>query len=272
MRSSFSLPSILLLAIALSAVSVHAADSLLTEKEAPLLREKEFAEAVKKGNCIIMYYMPDGNSKSIMGMNPLQLGDYWMRAMIAFKESMGSLVRFYRVNWKDFSPEAKKRIRTDLGAGDSIPGNPLFAVYPSYNAKPSRVRGPVRPDLYTWFLHEIMDDYMPISKKEKGDYLYAGWMITNTSAPFINVANEWKESIEFNGKSETVQIIKYVSQNHDGLSCEFERIYARNGKLLGSLESCGKYGKFGYFDYDNTGKYQYRMKYDGQAEKEKKQQ
>ena len=262
--------TVLLLAGALS--TAQAADSLLTEKEAPLLQEKTFAAVIRKENCIVMYYGPGGNAPVIMGMDPLQLGDYWVRAMIAFRDKMGSLVKFYRVNWKGFSPDAMKRIRADLGSGDKLPGNPTFAVYPSYSAKPSRVRVPVRPDLYTWFLHDIMDDYMPISKRPNGDYLYAGWMITDTSAQFINVANERKDEIAFAGKTVTVQRIKYASPSYEGVSCEYERLYALDGRLLGSIESCGKYGTFGYFDYDNTGKYQYRVKYDGQAEKEKKQQ
>lgn len=265
---------VILWAVLLAATTVsaaQAADSLLMEKEVPLLTEKTFADVIKKGNCIVMYYEPDGNAAGMMGMNPLQLGDYWMRSMIKFRDHMGSLVKFYRVNWKGFSPESMKRIRTDLGSGESLPANPTFAVYSSFNTKPSRVRGPVRPDLYTWFLHDIMDDYMPISKKPKGDYLYAGWMITDTSAQFINVANERKDEIEFAGRSETVQIIKYISRYFDGVSCEFERLYARNSKLLGSIESCGKYGKFGYFDYDNTGKFQYRVKYDVAADKGQKQ-
>ena len=262
--------TVLLVAAALSAA--QAEDSLLTEKEAPLLRENNFSDLIKKGNCIVMYYEPDGTSGTVMGMTPLQLGDYWMRGMMKFREQMGSVVKFYRVNWKDFSPAAMERIKSDLGSGASRPASPMFAVYAAYNAKPSRVRAPVRPDLYALFLHDIMDDFMPISRKPNGDYLYAGWMVTDTTLPFINLMSERKDSFEFNGKSVTVQIIKYASHPYENISCEYERIYSWEGKLLGSIENCGKYGKFGYFDYDGTGKFQYRVKYDGQAEKEKKQQ
>lgn len=247
--------------MALFGSTIYGAESTLTEKEAPLLMESQFADAVKKGNSIVMYYTSDDTAKGPWGMTPVQQGDYWMRGMLAFRERLGSAIKFYRVNWKGFSPESISRIKSDLTATANYPDSPAFAVYTKYNTRPSRVRTPGRPDMFAWFIHDAMDDFMPIAKKNKAEYLYTGWLVTDMQSDWIHVVNERKEEIDFNGKSENVHIISFLSKPHEGFSCAYERIHARDGSLIGSIESYGPHGKFGYFDYDRTGKFQYRVTY-----------
>jgi hypothetical protein len=253
------------LALLLSLVlcgSTYGAESSLSEKEASLLTESQFADAVKKGNCIVMYYTSDERSAGGAGsMTPVQQGDQWMRAMIAFRDRLGAAIRFYRVNWKGFSQESIVRIKSDLATTAAYPASPTFAVYTKYDAKPARVRAAGRPDMYAWFIHDVMDDFMPISKRDKGEFLFTGWLVTDVQSEHINVVNERKEEIVFGGKPENVQIVSFVSLSRDGFGCTYEKIYTRDGRLLGSIEDYGPYGTFGYFDYDRTGKFQYRVTY-----------
>ncbi len=62
--------------------------------------------------------------------------------------------------------------------------------------------------------------------------------------------------MEFSGKAESVQVINHMSQPYGGLSCEYENIFARDGRVLGSIENYGKQNRFEYFDYDRTGTFQ----------------
>jgi hypothetical protein len=112
-----------------------------------------------------------------------------------------------------------------------------------------------------WFVHEVMGHFIYAVRTDKGDYLRGGWMFTDTNATFISLTDARKESREFNGRTETVQVINFVSRPYEGFACEYERIYSSDGRLLASIENYGKNGKFGYFDYDRTGKMQYRVKY-----------
>lgn len=246
---------------AFSPSDAGAADSLLSEKEVVSLIEVNFAEAIKKGNCIVMYYRSDDAMKHSEGMTPLQWGDFWMRGMIEFRDRMGSSIKFYKVDWRNFSAGSMDRIRSDLATTARYPDSPTFAVYTRFNSKPSRVRGLGRPDMYPWVIHDLMDDFMPIAKKEKGDYLFTGWLITDTQSEHINVVRERREDITFNGKPESVQILNYRSQPRDGFACAYERMYARDGKLIGSIEDYGPFGRYGYFDYDRSGRFQYRVRY-----------
>jgi hypothetical protein len=125
----------------------------------------------------------------------------------------------------------------------------------------SRIRGPLRPDALPWLVHSILEYYIHSIRTDKGEYLRSGWLLTDTNLPFINVVNERKGKIELNGRTEQVQIINYVSKTYEGSSYTYERIYAHDGRLIGSIESYGPYGRFGYFDYDGTGKFQYRVRY-----------
>lgn len=243
-----------------------AADSLLSEKEAASLSEGNFAETIKKGNCIVMYYRSDDAVKQLEGMTPLQWGDFWMRGMIEFRDRLGSSIKFYKVNWRSFSPESMSRIRSDLGTTAKYPDSPTFAVYTRYNTKPSRVRGPGRPDMYPRVIHDLMDDFTPIVNKEKAEFLFTGWLITDTQSERINVVRERKEDILFNGKSESVQVLNFRSRSEGGFACSYERIYAKDGKLIGSIEDYGPYGRYGYFDYDRTGRFQYRVRYPAGSE------
>ncbi|MHB8846042.1 MAG: hypothetical protein ACYC7L_14985 [Nitrospirota bacterium] len=249
-----------------SPVRAEAADSLLSEKEAVSLTESSFAETIRKGNCIVMYYRSDDVMKQSEGMTPLQWGDFWMRGMIEFRGRLGSEIQFYKVNWRSFSPGSMSRIRSDLATSANYPDNPTFAVYTRYNSRPSRVRGLGRPDMYPWVIHDLMDDFMPVAKKEKGDYLFTGWLITDTQSERINVVNERKEEITFNGKPESVQVLTYVSRPRGAFACTYERIYTKDGRLIASIEDYGPYGKYGYFDYDRTGRFQYRVRYSAGSE------
>ncbi len=55
--------------------------------------------------------------------------------------------------------------------------------------------------MFAWFIHEIMDDFMPVVKKDRGDYLYTGWMVTDMQSERINAVNERKEEIGFSGRT-----------------------------------------------------------------------
>ena len=268
-RRLVALSSMIMAVVTMTAFSpsyAGAAASLLSEKEAASLTEDNFAETIKKGNCIVMYYRSDDAVKQSEGMTPLQWGDFWMRGMIEFRGRLGSEVKFYKVNWRGFSPGSMSRIRSELTTTAQNPDNPMFAVYTRFNSKPSRVRGLGRPDMYPWVIHDIMDDFMPIAKKEKGDYLFTGWLITDTQSERINVVNERKEEITFNGRTESVQVLNYRSQPRGGFACSYERIYAKDGKLIGSIEDYGPYGRYGYFDYDRSGRFQYRVRYPAGSE------
>jgi hypothetical protein len=194
-------------------------------------------------------------------MAPVQIGDLLMRTMIAFRDRTASSIKFYKVNWKNFPEDAMVKIRFDVASVYKRPENPSFAAYSGKGGVTAQVKGASRPDTLTWSVNDMLDELVPSVKSGKGEYLYAGWAITDTAAKYINLADMRKESMDLNGKTETVNITTYKSLGYDDLQCTYERVYAANNKLIGSIESCGAYGKVGYFDYDRMGRMQYRVKY-----------
>lgn len=256
----------LLAASFLAGISPAGAEPAAAGREVPSLTEVAFTRTIRDADCIVLYANEllaaesDAEYQRAYGMNSLQVGERLMKSIADFVKRTGAPVDLYRVSWAHFSPEAVNTLTADFSA--SL-GRPLPAMFTASKngEKPSKVKGPIRLDAETWFVHKMTEDFTPFTKKPNGDYLESGWLITDTKRPFIRMVNERKESQVINGKNETVQVISYQSAPFEGDSLSFERIFLLNGKLIGSIESYGKYGKAGYFDYDNTGKMQYRVRY-----------
>lgn len=241
--------------------------------EVPLIQEKDVDQTVKFGLCILLFFNTDihdrndQDMKNLYGTTLLQFTDQLMSEVMAFKERIASSVKVFKVNRKLWPGDSGSRTRFAAGPIPLDPENPVFVTYDVNGAIATRINGPLRPDALTWLVHGILDYYIHSIRTDKGEFLRVGWLITDTKLSFINLVNERKGSIEFNGKTEHVQIINYASTPYEGASYTYERIYTKDGRLLGSIESYGPYGKFGYFDYDRTGKFQYRVRYPSGEEK-----
>ncbi len=264
--SSFGRAAVVLLAAVLAASSAHGVESSLTEEEAPLLSEDRLAGVINKEHCIILYYnsaldLKDEAAKSEFGATRQELADQLMRSMIALADRVQAPIRFYRVNWKDFRPKTMERIRSDAGTLQQQPESPAIVTYVLNGPIAHRFSGTARPDMLPWFVHEVMDYFIHAIKTPKGEYLRGGWTYTDTNASFTILTDVQKETREFNGMAETVQVVSHVSRRYEGFACAYEHIYTSDGRLLGSIEDYGKYGKFGYFDFDRAGKLQYRVRY-----------
>ena len=260
--------TLILSAAVLCAGMAAAADSTVPEQEVPTLREYNFLDIVKHEKCVVMFYNPESSdnvavTKKRYEVTPLQLGDKLMRGLMAMREKTGSSVKLYRVNWKDFTASSIERIRFDLESVYKQPESPSFAAFTRDGKMIFKARGISRPDVLAWLVNEMMDDYMPSIPSDKGEYLRAGWMTTDTTGKFVNLVNLRNEERSFNGKLERVRINSFKSDDFGDYSCTYEQIYLTNGRLIGSIESCGPYGTVGYYDYDGTGKMQYRVKYHG---------
>jgi hypothetical protein len=235
--------------------------------EVSLLQEEDLDETIKRGLCIVLYVNTDQhdrndwNMKSVFGTTTLQFVDQMLRETMAFKERISSSVKIYKANWKQWLANPDSKVHAAAGLSPQDAKGALFATYDVNGTVASRISGPLRPDAMTWLVHSIMEYYTHSIRTDKGDFLRQGWLITDTRLPFINLVNVRKGSITVNDRTEAVQINNYVSTLHEGSSYRYERIYATDGRLLGSIESYGPYGTFGYFDYDGTGKFQYRMRY-----------
>jgi len=256
----------LVLPALLAPLPAGAAGSTLTEKEAPTLSEDRLAGVIRNEHCIILYYDPVAESRddeawSRFQATPQQLADRLMKAMMAMADRVQASGKFYKVNSKGFSPDAIARILADTGTVQKRPESPSIVTYVLNRPIAYRFRGTARPDMLPWFVHEVMGYFIYAVKTDKGDFLRGGWTFTDTNASFISLAGAGKESREFNGRTETVQVYKFVSRPYEGFACEYERIYSSDGRLLASIENYGKNGKFGYFDYDRSGTMQYRVKY-----------
>ncbi len=257
--------AIMLVLLTFLAPLAGAAESTLTEKEAPVLSESRFSGVLRNEHCIILYY--DSADKSVdaeawdqFRETPLQMADRLMRAMIAMADRVQTSGRFYKVNYKGFSADSLAKILSDTAAGKRSE-SPSIVTYVLNRPIAYRFRGAARPDMIPWLVHEIMGYFIYAVKTEKGEYLRGGWTFTDTGASFISLTGSRKESREFNGRTEPVKVFTFASRPYDGFACEYERIYSSDNRLLASIENYGKNGKFGYFDYDGAGKMQYRVKY-----------
>jgi hypothetical protein len=245
----------------------YAQISIDSGAEVPLIQESDLDQTVKFGLCVVLFVNTDlhdrndQNMKSMYGTTLLQFTDQLMREIMVFKERIASSVKVYKVNWKLWSSDPGSQIRFAAGPFPLDPKNPVFVTYDVNGTVATRINGPMRPDALTWLVHGVMEYYIHSLKTGKGEFLRVGWLITDTNLPFINLVNVRKEDFKFNGRTEQVQINTYVSTPYEGESYQFERMYAQDGRLLGSVESYGPHGKFGYFDYDRTGKFQYRVRY-----------
>ena len=237
------------------------------ETEVTLLPEEDLDDTIKHGICIILFTntdkqnRTDWNMKSIFGSTTLQFADQVLKETIAFRERISSSVKIYKVNSRQWQAGPDSKVHASAGLSPQDIKDPLFVTYDVYGTVASRIGGPLRPDALPWLVHSIMDYYTHSIKTEKGDFLRQGWLITDTKLPFINLVNVRKGSFKVNGRIEEVQIINYVSTLHEGAAYRFERVFALDGRLIGSIESYGDSGTFGYFDYDGTGKFQYRVRY-----------
>jgi len=233
----------------------------------PLILEEDLEGTIKLGHCIILFVhtdqhdMNDWNKKSVYSATPLQFLDQLLREMMAFRERISSPVKIYKANGRQWTAVPEIGVHSSAGLSPQDPKKPLFVTFDVKGAATSRINGPLRPDALIWLVHSIMEYYTHSIKTDKGEFLRAGWLITDTRLPFINLVNERKGNFKINGRTEQVQIINYESTPQEGASYHFERIYAMDGRLLGSIESYGSLGTFGYFDYDGTGKFQYRVRY-----------
>lgn len=285
-------PFVLLIAIPFVLQGPHDGTIHATEKDIPLLSEQEFLSAAGSGRCIILFQGADliepkygrhrtiePKGKRLRGsepkserprdnavMVPQPFVNELAKQLFLFKERIASSVKFARVDGKGYSADTLTRIRNDAALLPKEPG-PVFVTYDFNGAAVSRVKGPFRPDALPWLVHEIMGYYVHLIKTEQGEYLRAGWLTTDTNSSFINLVGEKKEDRERSGKVERIQIIDYVSTPREGTTYRFQRIFGADGKLLGSLESYGDLGTFGYFDHNRTGKLQYRVKYPAQQGK-----
>jgi len=233
----------------------------------PLLQEEDLDETIKRGLCIILFINTDQhtkndeNRKSLFGATPMQCVEQVLKETMAFKERISSTIKIYKVDSRQWKAGPDSMVHASAGLSPQDAKEPTFVTYDVKGAAASRISGPLRPDALTWLIHSIMDYYTHYIKTDKGEFLRQGWLITDNRQPFINVVSERKGSFKFNNRIEQVQIINYVSSLHEGSGYQFERIYAADGRLLGSIESYGSLGTFGYFDYDGTGKFQYRVRY-----------
>ncbi len=248
-----------------------ALDSSLTEREAKTLIEGNLPDALRVGNCIIMYYNSESPSTPAeqdnpYGSSPIELGDRLMRSLIAMRDETGASLSFYKVNWKNFSETAITKIRSDVSSVMKRPESPSFAAYAQAGAILFTVRGMPRPDVHAFFIGELMTEFIPSMRTDKGEYLRTGWPVMNTNKQYISLADMRQAEVDLSGMTEKVRIVTSRSREYDKNSCEFEELYLTNGKRVGSIENYGKYGKIGYFDYDGTGKLQYRVKYKREAE------
>lgn len=252
--------------LTLFATDSPAAESTLTEQEAPSLQQSSFTEIIKQGNCIVMYYnsaaAPTAAERdNPYGMTPLELGDRFMRRLIALRDAAAAQVKFYKVDWKNFAEASIVKIRSDVVSVMKRPENPSFALYTRSGDIPHQVRGLPRPDVQAWFISEFMNEFIPAIRSGEDEYLRIGWAFTDTNTKYISLTGMRQESMDLNGRTEKVRIVSSRSREYDGASCEYEQLYLPNGKLVGSIENYGKYGRVGYFDYDGTGKMQYRVRY-----------
>ncbi len=243
-----------------------AAESVLTEQEAPTLSEGRFPGVLRNEHCIILYYdsadkSVDAEAWDLFRETPQQLADRLMKGMIAMADRVQTSGKFYKVNYKGFSADSLAKVLSDTAAAGKRPEGPSIVTYVLNRPIAYRFRGTARPDMVPWLVHEIMGYFIYAVKTEKGEYLRGGWTFTDTNASFISLTGSRKETREFNGRTEPVQVFTFASRPYDGFVCEYERIYSSDNRLLASIENYGKNGKFGYFDFDGAGKMQYRVKY-----------
>jgi hypothetical protein len=195
------------------------------------------------------------------------MADKLMRAMIALRDRAVSSVKFYKVSWKSFSPAGIDKVRFDTGSVYKKPENYSIAAYGRSGKITFQVHGMTRPDLLAWYTNEIIDEFVPSIKSPQDEYLRVGWAFSDMNAKYFHLADVRRETRDLNGRAEDLQINSYKSQpSADDQSCAYEQYYARDNKLIGSVEDCGRYGKVGYFDYDRVGKMQYRVKYKQETE------
>lgn len=241
-------------------------ESLLTGKEVPSLEEHDFGDAVKRDDCIVMYYnsdfrQDDEAAKKTYGLTAQRLGDDWMRGLLAFQRQEGLSLKLYKVDWKGFSADSIDTIRSDTGSLYRRPESPSYVAYIDGGTRKFAIRGPARPDMQAWFVNEMLSHSIAVVKTDKGEFMRGrGWLITDTNAKYINLTGMRRERMELNGVSENVQIITYESSPYNGISCSYEGMFAGQGKLIGMNETCGQNPKTGYFDFDRTGKMQYRVR------------
>ncbi|MEK6744838.1 MAG: hypothetical protein AABZ15_14575 [Nitrospirota bacterium] len=286
---NFVRPFIFLIAIPFVLQGQYNGTIYAAEKDLPLLSEQEFLSAAGSGRCIILFQGADLFEQKDGGRRdseqkgkrprrsdpkdqrprdnavqvPQPFVNELVKQLLLFKERIASSVRLARVDGKGYSADTLARVRNDAALLPNEPG-PVFATYDFNGAVVSRVKGPFRPDALPWLVHEIMGYYIHSIKTEKGEYLRMGWSSTDTNSSFINLVGEKKEDREQGGKVERVQVIDYVSTPREGATYRFQRMFGADGKLLGSLESYGDLGTFGYFDHDRTGRLQYRVAYPAQ--------
>lgn len=282
-------PLVLLIAIPFVLLGPHDGTIHAAEKDIPLLSEQEFLSAAGSGRCIILFQgadliePKDGRQRTIEPKGkrprgsepkserkrdnaftvPQPFVNELVKQLLLFKERIVSSVKLARVDGKGYSADTLARVRNDAALPPKEQG-PVFATYDFNGAVVSRVKGPFRPDALPWLVHEIMGYYIHSIKTGKGEYLRMGWLMTDTNSSFINLVGEKKEDREEGGRVERVQVIDYVSTPAEGAAYRFQRMFGADGKLLGSRESYGDLGTFGYFDHDRTGKLQYRITYPAQ--------
>jgi hypothetical protein len=197
----------LLLQALLAAPPAGAAESTLTEKEAPTLSEDRFTGVIRNEHCIILYYdsaveRRDDEAWNQFKATPQQLADRLVKAMIAMADRVQASGRFYKVNCKGFSSDSIARILSDTATVQKRPESPSIVTYVLNRPIAYRFRGTARPDMMPWFVHEVTGYFIYAVRTDKGDYLRGGWTFTDTNASF-SLTDARKESREFNGRTET---------------------------------------------------------------------
>jgi hypothetical protein len=229
------------------------------------IAENEFERTLRGADCIVLYdndslSHDDEELQRVYGADAHGAAAKELGRLAGLVARTGLPVEVYRISWREFSDDHMQRIRADIASAlDGTTPPTVFVLY--RNGKPLKVKLPVRPDAEAAFVHKILEDFLPQVKKEGADYLEAGWLVTDVKKPYIHLVGERKATVPTPAGKQQVQIVTYTSALYQGDSSTFERIFLPNGRLLGSIESCGKYGKAGYFDYDSAGKMQYRVKY-----------
>lgn len=261
-----------LLLLALPAAS-PAEESSLSEQDIPSLSEADLSAAVRKNDCIVMYYTSaesdnDAEAQRVFGSSGQRLADGWMRALLAFQRQEALNIKLYKVNWQGMTQDTIGRIRREAGSLYRKPESPTFVSYINGGTGIYAIPGPARPDRMSWFVNEMLAHTIAPVRTARGEYMRGpGWMYTDTKAKYIGLVDMRKGALPVGGSDQEVQILSYESALFNGNRCSYESFYSRSGTMLGIIEACGKEDRTGYFDLDAAGKMQYRVRFrrDGSA-------
>jgi hypothetical protein len=248
-------------------LAAPAEESSLSEQDVPSLAQADIPGAIKRSDCVIMYYTSDrsendADARKVYGQSGQRLADEWMRALLAFQRQEALNVKLYKVNWKGMSPDTINRIRFDAGSLYPAPESPTFISYIDGGAGKFAIPGPARPDRLSWFVNEMLSHTIATVRTPRGEFMRGpGWSYTDTKARYIGLIGMRKGPLPVPGGEQEVQVLSYESSLFNGSQCSYESFYSRTGALIGIVEACAKDAGTGYFDLDRSGRLQYRVRF-----------